>query len=133
MRKDKRNCTYTVRLNPTLPEHVKIRNYLDDLDVRLFKSKNSFILDAINYYIDAVEDGSAFEKNEPDYNPDMEKTILEKTQKYVDQRLLSMVLSLIKNEGVVNNLVDDYKQDRSADEDFEYDDELAKVTSMFTD
>ena len=63
----------------------------------------------------------------------MEKTILEKTQKYVDQRLLSMVLSLIKNEGVVNNLVDDYKQDRSADEDFEYDDELAKVTSMFTD
>ncbi len=42
----------TIRLNMHNPDHVKINDVIQNLDPKIFKSKNQFILDAIKFYID---------------------------------------------------------------------------------
>lgn len=47
----------TVRLSYNSPEHMKIMGILDDLNLAVHKSKNQFIINAINYYVDMLENG----------------------------------------------------------------------------
>ncbi len=42
----------TIRLNMHNPDHVLINNVIQNLDPKIFKSKNQFILDAGKFYID---------------------------------------------------------------------------------
>ena len=42
----------SVRLNMSNPQHVKINDVIQNLDPKIFKSKNEFIIDAIQFYID---------------------------------------------------------------------------------
>ena len=42
----------TNRLNMHNPDHVLINNVIQNLDPKIFKSKNQFILDACKFYID---------------------------------------------------------------------------------
>lgn len=42
----------SVRLNMSNPKHVKINDVIQNLDPKIFKSKNQFIIDAIQFYID---------------------------------------------------------------------------------
>ncbi len=42
----------TIRLNMHNPDHVIINDVIQNLDPKIFKSKNQFILDAIKFYID---------------------------------------------------------------------------------
>lgn len=42
----------TIRLNMHNPDHVLINNVIQNLDTKIFKSKNQFILDACKFYID---------------------------------------------------------------------------------
>ena len=42
----------TIRLNMHNPDHVLINNVIQNLDPKMFKSKNQFILDACKFYID---------------------------------------------------------------------------------
>ena len=42
----------TIRLNMHNPDHVLINNVIQNLDPKIFKSKNQFILDACKLYID---------------------------------------------------------------------------------
>ena len=42
----------TIRLNMYDPDHVLINNVIQNLDPKIFKSKNQFILDACKFYID---------------------------------------------------------------------------------
>ena len=42
----------TIRLNMHNPDHVLINNVIQNLDRKIFKSKNQFILDACKFYID---------------------------------------------------------------------------------
>ena len=42
----------TIRLNMHNPDHVIINNVIQNLDPKIFKSKNQFILDACKFYID---------------------------------------------------------------------------------
>lgn len=42
----------SVRLNMSNPQHVKINDVIQHLDPKIFKSKNQFIIDAIQFYID---------------------------------------------------------------------------------
>lgn len=130
-----KDTRYTLRLTSSTPEQIKIRNFLEDLDSSLFKSRNQFIIDALNYYIDAVEDGSAFEERKNvDEAERLEAILTSKLQQYVDDRLGrfmgGMITAMSNNVGVATTT----KQttDESQDE-FEYDEELAEVTSMFVD
>mgnify|MGYP003549827303 CR=1 FL=1 len=42
----------SVRLNMSNPQHVKINDVIQNLDPKIFKSKNQFIIDAIQFYVD---------------------------------------------------------------------------------
>ena len=42
----------TIRLYMHNPDHVLINNVIQNLDPKIFKSKNQFILDACKFYID---------------------------------------------------------------------------------
>lgn len=42
----------SVRLNMNNPQHVRINNVIQNLDPKIFKSKNQFIIDACKFYID---------------------------------------------------------------------------------
>ena len=42
----------TIRLNMHNPDHVLINNVIQNIDPKIFKSKNQFILDACKFYID---------------------------------------------------------------------------------
>ena len=42
----------TIRLNMHNPDHVLSNNVIQNLDPKIFKSKNQFILDACKFYID---------------------------------------------------------------------------------
>ena len=42
----------TIRLNMHNTDHVLINNVIQNLDPKIFKSKNQFILDACKFYID---------------------------------------------------------------------------------
>ena len=52
----------TIRLNMHNPDHVLINNVIQNLDPKIFKSKNQFILDACKFYIDNY--GSSIEQRE---------------------------------------------------------------------
>ena len=41
----------TIRLNMHNPDHVLINNVIQNLDPKIFKSKNQFILDACKFYM----------------------------------------------------------------------------------
>lgn len=49
---------FSLRLNRDLPEHRRIIKFLDEMDTSKYKSKTSFLVDAIAFYIDCIEDGS---------------------------------------------------------------------------
>lgn len=42
----------TIRMNMNNPDHVLINNVIQNLDPKIFKSKNQFILEACKFYID---------------------------------------------------------------------------------
>lgn len=54
----------SVRLNMNNPQHVKINNVLQNLDSNIFKSKNQFIIDACQFYIDHYGEEQFMEKKE---------------------------------------------------------------------
>ena len=54
----------SVRLNMNNPQHVKINNVLQNLDPNIFKSKNQFIIDACQFYIDHYGEEQFMEKKE---------------------------------------------------------------------
>ena len=54
----------SVRLNMSNPQHVKINDVIQNLDPKIFKSKNQFIIDAIQFYIDNYGKETFVIKNE---------------------------------------------------------------------
>ena len=54
----------SVRLNMNNPQHVRLNNVIQNLDPNIFKSKNQFIIDACQFYIDHYGDEKFMEKKE---------------------------------------------------------------------
>lgn len=52
------------RLNMNNPQHVKINNVLKNLNPKIFKSRNQFIADAVEFYSEHYGDESFIEHNE---------------------------------------------------------------------
>ena len=48
----------SVRLNRENPKHKKIIKFLDEMDLKKYKSKISFLVEAMSFYIECIEDGS---------------------------------------------------------------------------
>jgi hypothetical protein len=51
------------RLNMNNPQHVKINNVLKNLNPKIFKSRNQFIADAVEFYSEHYGDESFIEHN----------------------------------------------------------------------
>lgn len=49
---------FSLRLNRDVPEQNKIIKFLDEMDPSKYKSKTSFMADAVFFYIQCIEDGS---------------------------------------------------------------------------
>ena len=49
---------FSVRLNRENPKHGKILKFLDEMDLKKYKSKISFLVEAMLFYIECIEDGS---------------------------------------------------------------------------
>lgn len=54
-----RDCVhFSLRLSRVNPEQKKTIQFLDEMDVKKYKSKTNFIVQAVNFYIECIEDGS---------------------------------------------------------------------------
>lgn len=49
---------FSFRLNRNTPKHRKIIKFLDEMDVKKYKSKTNFLADAVLFYIECIEDGT---------------------------------------------------------------------------
>lgn len=47
---------HTLRLSRRNPNHIRIHQILVDLDKSVYKSQNQFIVDAVEFYINALEE-----------------------------------------------------------------------------
>lgn len=54
----------SVRLNMSNPQHVKINDVIQNLDPKIFKSKNQFIIDAIQFTLIIMERNFVIKKKE---------------------------------------------------------------------
>lgn len=52
----------SMRLNMNNPQHVKINNIIQNLDSKIFKSRNQFLIDACQFYIDHYGEEEFMEK-----------------------------------------------------------------------
>ena len=48
----------SVRLNRENLKHKKIIKFLDEMDLKKYKSKINFLVEAMSFYIECIEDGS---------------------------------------------------------------------------
>ncbi len=48
----------SVRLNRENAKHKKIIKFLDEMDLKKYKSKINFLVEAMSFYIECIEDGS---------------------------------------------------------------------------
>lgn len=47
---------HTLRLSRRNPNHIRMHQILVDLDKSVYKSQNQFIVDAVEFYINALEE-----------------------------------------------------------------------------
>ena len=78
---------HTLRLSRRNPTHIKIHQILADLDKSVYKSQNQFIADAVEYYINALE-------NDFITNDDREK----REENFVTKSDIQKMKEDIKNE-----------------------------------
>ena len=97
---------HTLRLSRRNPNHIKIHQILADLDKSVCKSQNQFIADAIEFYINALEDdtitNSGREKREENFitKADLQKikeTIKMEVMSEVNKQMLSILGSFTGN------------------------------------
>ena len=61
----KENLIYnSFRLNMNNPQHVKINNVLKNLNSKIYKSRNQFIADAVEFYIEHYGEEGFLEREE---------------------------------------------------------------------
>jgi len=102
------------RMNVNNPQHVKIAQVINNLDKKLYKSKNQFVIDACAYYIEhygseAFMDVSQNEENpyikREEFNDICEKMKLEAAISARDEviRLLGSIVMNAKGNSYINN------------------------------
>lgn len=81
---------FTIRLSGENEQHIKVRNLLEDLNMDIHKSKNQFIIDAIEFYFNSFDEA------------ELTNSGLEKQQKcreeYVSREEMEKAISDLKAE-----------------------------------
>lgn len=82
---------HNFRLSRRIPSHIRINEILSDLNKDVYRSKNQFIADALEYYINALEN---------DTMTNSENIKKQKENIYVTKGELESLKESIKNEVV---------------------------------
>lgn len=91
MAKNDDGMYHNFRLSRRNPSHIRINEILSDLNKSVYRSKNQFIADALEYYINALED---------DTITNSEKIKKENLNSYITKKDLELIKESIKNEVV---------------------------------
>lgn len=122
---------HNFRLSKTIPEHVKINEYLSSLNKEYYKSKNQFIAEALLYYIDALENGKLYEEDNTNV---IWQQIREEAIKDIVPIIEKKVMNMLGNfMGGMNSSISVTKTNESDDDGFVPDEELAGVSNLFVD
>lgn len=122
---------HNFRLSKTVPDHMKINDYLNSLNKEYYKSKNQFIAEALLYYIDALENGKLYE--ESNTNAAWEQ-IREEAIKDIVPIIEKKVMNMLGNfMGGMSGSITILKANDSDDNGFVPDEELAGVSNLFVD
>lgn len=122
---------HNFRLSKTLPDHVKINDYLSSLNKEYYKSENQFIAEALLYYIDALENGKLYEEDNTNV---AWKQIREEAIKDIVPIIEKKVMSMLGNfMGGMSGSISISNTNESDDNGFVPDEELAGVSNLFVD
>lgn len=122
---------HNFRLSKTVPDHMKINDYLNSLNKEYYKSKNQFIAEALLYYIDALENGKLYEESNTNA---VWKQIREEAIKDMVPIIEKKVMNMLGNfMGGMSGSISIPKANDSDDNGFVPDEELAGVSNLFVD
>ncbi len=133
------------RMNVNNPQHVKIAKVINNLDKKLYKSKNQFVIDACEYYIDHYGSEAFMDvyKNEEnpyikreEFNDICEKMKLEAAISARDEviRLLGSIVMNAKGNSYMNNdEIDVAVNGNNNKRNSEQDDTLANLVASWDD
>lgn len=132
---------HNFRLNTAIPEHIRINNFLKNLNKDYYKSKNQFIADALLYYIEAMENGRVYEeKNGNEIWDSIKDEALKELVPFVESKVMYMLgnftsgMSSTKGtETVVRSVSKKSEKMQVEDDGFIPDEELAGVSNLFVD
>ena len=140
---------YNFRLNYDNPKHVDIIDILDDLNLSVHKSKNNFICNAIEYYVDALDRGDltnkAKEKREAERAQIVTKKDLERFREEIFTELYREVFRVLGSANITvgspmenGRTVTEEQAEQGAGDDIsnalgQYDNILAQVMSWSED
>lgn len=91
MAKNDDGMYHNFRLSRRNPDHIRINEILSDLNKSVYRSKNQFIADALEYYINALEG---------DTLTNSEKIKKENLNTYITRKDLELIKESIKHEVV---------------------------------
>ena len=103
----------TIRLNMHNPDHVLINNVIQNLDPKIFKSKNQFILDACKFYIDNYGSETFIAKKKDNERAeyirsadieDIKTEVIEAAINEAKAEIVTLALRRVNNGGMANIL-----------------------------
>ena len=87
----------TFRLNLLNPQHAKINEVIKGLNPKIYKSKNQFLIEACEFYIDHYGEDDIPSKEEKRYEQFVTRDEIEKIKKEIEYSLLGGALAGVKN------------------------------------
>lgn len=122
---------HNFRLSKSVPNHMKINDYLNSLNKEYYKSKNQFIAEALLYYIDALESGKLYEESNTNAAwEQIREDAIKDMVPIIEKKVMNMLGNFM---GGMSGSISILKANESDDNGFVPDEELAGVSNLFVD
>ena len=99
---------FTIRLSGENEQHIKVRNLLEDLNMDIHKSKNQFIIDAVEYYFNSFDEAevtnSGFERKQKCREEYVSREEMEKAISDLKAEVYGKVLQLYGGNVLLQNM-----------------------------
>ena len=122
---------HNFRLSKSVPDHMKINDYLNSLNKEYYRSKNQFIAEALLYYIDALENGKLYEESNINVAwEQLRADAIKDIVPIIEKKVMNMLGNFM---GGMSGSITISKANDSDDNGFVPDEELAGVSNLFVD
>lgn len=88
----------TFRLNLLNPQHAKINEVIKGLNPKIYKSKNQFLIEACEFYIDHYGEDDIPSKEEKRYEQFVTRDEIEKIKKEIEYSAMVLCQDLAQNK-----------------------------------